>query len=621
MTASPSPPPIPPLLRDPWAWTSIGSALLLFLLCRRAPLGEPVADDFDYLYRSTFGPHGAWLDGGGAVMYWRPLSRQLYYGLFSNTLLHAPAIVAFGHALLLAMTAFLFYRAFRPRMSGLAAFSIASFPLLMESSRMLVVWPSNFQDLGALFFVALAFHELSRQRIVTFLAASLAAALCKEVGAVGAVLALACPGLAPQPFRRWKVWSAALFVVLIGWAIAYAWVFAHASLATPPFDAASAPGADGGPLRYVTLLAWTLGAAFSLPRTVAAPWLGAAALIGLGVLAAYCARRRAAAGDPTPWFAWGAAWFLLLTATLVPFYSIWNPYRSSFVVLGLGVAITMVLHAIHPRLLVAMLALRVMLLVAAPAPATEVRISAEESGAYIDVPKLTRLQRLVRDIREQLAEHYPHLPPGAAIAQHNLPPMTGYALGGNKALRVWYGDSTLRWVNISDWTRGDVSDVVTIVEFQNVPEHPIGLVEPGAMRALFAAVDDVGKQHWDSAVAKLDSAAVLQSADQAPMFLSTLHAHRAMALAAMGRTTEAEDAARHARALNLVDLDVHFVLGVLDWQAGRMGEAAAQLDSALALAPGDPVAIVVRAEVRAGRGPSRSISDYLTLRANSRNAP
>src|SRR5204862_523131 len=135
-----------------------------------------------------------------------------------------------------------------------------------------------------------------------------------------------------------------------------------------------------------------------LPSFVALAVLGVATL---GLARAGSAEVRARIRTSLPWLVWGLVWSLVLAATLVFFYPSWEPYRCAFVVVGFGVAATMLLGAITPRLLIVLLAVRLTMFVLAPGPATGVRSRADEAGASIDIPKLTRLQRLVASIRSE----------------------------------------------------------------------------------------------------------------------------------------------------------------------------------------------------------------------------
>src|SRR5262249_55175805 len=143
-TLSPKPPPLrvpPPVWRDPWAWAAVAPVVLLIWRAWGAPLGEPFADDFDFLHHAMFGGAMRWLDGGGATVYWRPLSRQLYFDLLGPLTLTHPRMVAGLHAMVLVLVAALVYRALRVRWGGAWSAAAASFALIAEANRSLLLWP------------------------------------------------------------------------------------------------------------------------------------------------------------------------------------------------------------------------------------------------------------------------------------------------------------------------------------------------------------------------------------------------------------------------------------------------------------------------------------------------
>lgn len=310
MAKDPAPTPAP--WRDPWAWTSVLAVVPLVLHSLGAPLGEPVADDFDYFHRALFGPRGSFFDGYGSPFYWRPLGRQVYFGVLAPTILAHPVLVPILHGACLALIGLILYRAFRVRWSGPLAAAMSTFVLLMEATRMLLAIPTYAEDLGALLFAALAVHEAARGRLLTALSAMLGSLLSKEIGVTTAILLPWVPAALARgrDVRGRLAWSAAAVGMLVIWGSVYlAACRAHgmklphdlesATLATPwlmryawscwngaraMFSLAPAPGAwDGFILIPLAALALTVGARFAADSE---------------------ARARFAAARP--WIAWGA---------------------------------------------------------------------------------------------------------------------------------------------------------------------------------------------------------------------------------------------------------------------------------------------------------------------------
>src|SRR5439155_4065361 len=95
--------PAVPLHRDRWAWASVLAVLPLVIHAWGAPLGEAVAEDFDFLHRVFFSRTHTLLDGGGSSAFWRPLAHQLYYETLGPLILSHPGLVATLHVVLLAL--------------------------------------------------------------------------------------------------------------------------------------------------------------------------------------------------------------------------------------------------------------------------------------------------------------------------------------------------------------------------------------------------------------------------------------------------------------------------------------------------------------------------------------
>jgi len=570
-----------------------------------APLGEPVADDFDFLHRVLYAPHFSLFDGGGAARYWRPLSRQIYYEVLAPLMLPQPGFIAALHVALLALVALLLYRALRASLGGPLAALAASFPLLMESTRMLIAWPSNFQDLGAMLFAVLAIHEAAAARLPTTLVALVASLLCKEQAAPAALLLPWLPaGAERRPRRRWLLAIAATVAL---WAVAYAWVWRGAHLQSPQPAGAAAPSWAAGYL-------WACGnaarAAMSLP--VAASRLDALAVVGLLIVgfavaaAATAPAARARLARVLPWALWGSAWFAAGALSLAVTYPDWLAYRGAFAAIGLGVALAALAGAAHPALAGALLALRLVLFALGPGPPPRVTGVAVERGALLDFPKLVRLQRAVGDTRRALHAGYPQLPQGAQVGLYNLPWMAEYAFGGSQALQVWYRDSTLRWVKSSDFLLRPEIPIVTIVEFEMMSDPSVALVAPDAMRQMTHAIVIGNEGDWAGALVRLDRADSLAPAAAARAFRGQVAGVRAVALADLGRLEAAEREARRSTLFYPRNPYAHLALGTVALRRGRLAEADAHVDTMLMTEPHYVPALQLREEIRqAGTAPKR----------------
>src|SRR5512147_1891785 len=227
----PSPAPRPPLLRDPWLHGSLAAVLLVLVRSLGAPFGEPVADDFDHLHHALLVHSHSWLDGGGSASFWRPLAYQGYYGLLHDVIVTHPAWITGLHLALLALVVVLLYDIVRPRLSGPVALTVATFPLLLEAARALILVPVHIVDLGLLTASVVAWWCAARGRLAGALVALLAALLCKETAVVTALL---LPWLArPRAGASRRPWFAATAVLTVLWAVTYLTVRRTLALTLP----------------------------------------------------------------------------------------------------------------------------------------------------------------------------------------------------------------------------------------------------------------------------------------------------------------------------------------------------------------------------------------------------
>ena len=608
--ALPPVPPAPPLARDPWAWASLLAIVPLLVRCIGAPLGEPVAEDFDFLRRALFQGLGSLFDGGGSTAFWRPLAHQVYYAALGPLILDHPRAIAALHAVLLAAGALLVYRALRPSLGGMTACVAASFPCFAESSRTLVGWPSQFVDVGLYFFTALALHEASRRRLPSALAAALLALFCKEVAVVGVVLLPWFPGeRSPRERARW---AAAFGALLLAWGCAYLAV-RHAAHLALPHHLEQDPSLLGTPLvaRFAWALRGSLRAVASLtllpdPNDALAGALGLGLLAAVGAAIALRPAVRARLAARRTWLAWGFAWFLAATAALTTIFPLWQPNRSHFGGAGLGIAAAVTCEAVHPALAGGLVLGRMILLALAPAPAGHISSEPGRTGAFMDFAQLTRLQRFMSETRHALRGGYPTASPHATLIEMNLPHGLIYALGGDRAVQVWYRDSTLKMANFSALAEDSALVTVAGVQYQPSGSTQVVLLSPDAMRAQDQAYRALRVHRWLESVTALDRADSLTPDPRYVVFHGNNAGYRAFAWLQMGRTQEAEAESRRALSLDPLDRNGMLTLASALAGRGRLDEALVQVDHLLRIDPGQKSASDLRARIVATQGALRA---------------
>jgi tetratricopeptide (TPR) repeat protein len=572
-----------------------------------APLGEAVAEDFDFLRRALLLPVDTLFDGGGSTAFWRPIAHQIYYETVGRLIVAFPGVVAALHAALLSAGTVLLHGTLRRAWTRPQAALAAASPMLAESVRTLLGWPSQFVDLGLFVFVALALHETAARRLPGALAGLLAALLCKEVAVVAGLLLPWWPGLARRDRLRWALGCGALLAV---WAAAYLAVRSHAGLALPHGLESDAARSATPVVERLAWGGWNSLRAFASLPLAATPRDGlAAALIAAPpVLAVVAWARRRASGTALrarlPWIAWGVAWFVLASVTLAAIHPLWQPNRHHFGSVGLGIAAVAALGAIGPWLAAALIAARLVLLLMAPGPPARILREPPQTGAFMDFERLVRLQRLMRATRTALHRGFPELPRGARISHHNLPFAAEYAYGGAHALQVWYADTTLGWMRFGEFAADTSAPPVTLVEFEPTHEPQVTLVDPEAMRALVHGSVAAREGRFDEALSALERVG-LRADSNARVLRGSAAGVRAFAWLGLSRFDEAGAAAREAVSLCPWSSDARFVLGMLAFRDGDFTRAEAEFDSLIAIQTGDSLAVALRDRARAARAGPR----------------
>ena len=584
-----------------------GAVAVLLAKSLGAALGEPAAEDFDFLRHVVLGGHHSWLDGGGSLSFWRPLAQQAYYGLLGPLMLDHPRVVAALHFALLAATAVLLHRLLRTWWPAPAAAAAAAFPFLAESARSLLAWPGQFADLGCLFFSVLALHAAARRRLVPALAALAAALLCKEQAVVTAVLlpwlpaapratptaapavrgksrALARPPREKSGRPRWLLASTA---VAVAWAIAYAIVRRTAGL-TLPHGVESDLATRAVPVARRVLWAFTESgrAAFGLPIAMTGPevtWSAALLVAALVSTAVLLVRPRAALRGPADraLALWGLAWFALSAASLTAIFPLWSPVRSVFGAVGLGVLLVAAWRNVHPALVAALLAVKLVMLLLAPPPPATITAAGPANGDFMDFARIARLQRLMAETRAALRRELPRLPARGVIGESSMPREAVYAFGGGRAVQAWYRDTTLRWVRVDEAVADPSENVRGIVQFQLHGTPQVAVVDARALRALLASRDALRRDDVEGALAELAAADSLQRDPGALAFRADVMARRAYAWARSGRGDDAVAEARRAVRLSPENRGAHLTLASILEARGETAAARAELDTIL----------------------------------------
>ena len=597
--------PAPALWRDPWALATALAVVPLLVRCAGAPLGEAVAEDFDFLRRSLFTGVGSLLDGGGSTAFWRPLAHQVYYAALGPLIVSQPLVVALLHVLLLLAGSLLVYGALRPHLGGAAACVAASFPMLSESTRTLVSWPSQFVDVGLYFFSAVSLHETARRRLPSALAATLLALFCKELAVIPALLLPWFPDARPRAARR--RWAIAFGALIVAWAAAYLGVRHAAGLHLPHgLEQLATPL----PQRIAWAFGGTLRAFASLPLAHV-PEDTIALALGIGLVVAFAARVamaravRARLREQRAWIAWGSAWFGAGALALASIFPLWQPNRAQFASTGAGIATAVALEAAHPALGGALVLGRGVLLFLAPAPASAITEESPDAGAFMDFARLSRLQRFMSLTRRALHASYPHAEPHAHVVEMNLPRGLMYALGENRAVQVWYRDTTLSMVNFKHLNRDSTLSMVAGVQYQPGEPTPIVLLPPEAMREQDRAYRRIVADQWSAGFEPLMIADSLTTDPAYVVFHGDNAGYRAFALLQLLRYAEAETEARRALALNRSSRNGLIVLASALATRGRFDEALEHVDHLLRLEPGDASALALRKNILANRDAAR----------------
>ena len=575
--------------QSPAVWLAAGAAALvaLFWACRGAPLGVPVADDYAFLYRLRFQHPLDWFGSMGAAYYWRPLSRQAYFSLIGPQLVHAPWIAVVIHAVLFAVLFLVLYRIARRMAPPPAAAAIAVFPLLSESARVLLGWPSGAQHLMAMVLVALAVREALAGRLVT-----------AGLGALGGVLAhdsaaIVLPLLPAIAWWRTRSVGGALkgagvaAVVAALWAVGYVTARGHGVLFPP--------GGGSALSRLPDLARHALTAQLNLEDLD--EFRRQPLIVGYAVAALWAAvsftRRAARERVRARWapLAAAGAWFVIGSLPLAVLLPDWNSWRGSVPGLGFAFLMTGTLALLSSELALAFTVVRLVALLLAASPDPLVNRDAPKTATDMSFVRIARLQRIVNDTRNALEIRHSTLERGADIRYWWAPTMAEVGFLGPTALRVWYADSTVTWRGYGG--RPGAAGVDAVIEYDLHRQWKVVAIEAEALRLMAEGQFALEGGRLDQ-VDSLIAVGLVAQRTEAPEFEGAGLLMRASAALMRHDVTLADSLCERYGALVGPRSRYHGMKAACYMYAGRLDDAAREVQMCLALDPGDEVGVQLR---------------------------
>lgn len=421
------------------AWVVGG--LLAFLLSQYAgALAIPFIND-DYIFLDRTRAAG-FLDLWGferlAFHWYRPWSRELHYWVLQR-LFGAEELPFHVASLALWLAVLASFWALTRRLAGTAAAAVAVGGMAaLAAWGVPILWVAGVQELWMLLFALLTLHAWVAGRRGLATAALVGALLSKETAAVVAPLAIAC-SLTIERRRPVALLKHALPLIVT----TALWALTHPVLGgrlRHPLNAPLEPGAGpGGPMTIAraALVSVNLD---SVPRPEHG-WamtlgIGALGALILGAMVALGARRPAepATARVAPLIRLGLLWAVIGWSPLLMPSLGWHAYYALLGCFGAWIA------------LAAWLARRPAVAVALVAALALIR------PARADTPSLDwgsewyqrRAAEFIGAMRRQMLEAHPRLPSNARLFFVRVPSNVGFLAGDGPALRVWYGNSTLR---------------------------------------------------------------------------------------------------------------------------------------------------------------------------------
>jgi tetratricopeptide (TPR) repeat protein len=238
----------------------------------------------------------------------------------------------------------------------------------------------------------------------------------------------------------------------------------------------------------------------------------------------------------------GAVWFAAGVAPLAALLPDWNAWRAWTPSVGFAVAAGAALGAVSPWLAGALVAIKLVALLASPlAPAT-ISATPPVNGSHVSFSQLVRLQRMVDATRRELRARAPHLPRGAHLAYWQLPLLTEFAFQGSRAPRVWYDDSTIVWTRFGA-AEGLTRHIDLCIEYRFDDPQFVAVIPGASIREFQRGSALASEERYAAVDSVLAIAESLAGYDRGPYYASIV---RNRGFAAYNRR-DYDTAARYAR--------------------------------------------------------------------------
>lgn len=426
-------------------------------------------DDYLFLEAAAGGP---WAPAGGALAnYFRPLSRQLWFGVLGPLAGGNPLALHLANlALFLAALALLadLLRAFAPRagvLAGLLYFAV------LPLQRVNLTWISCCQDLlalvGALGALALFRRGRDRLALLAFLAAVLAKESATPLPALLFVWAWRLEGSRPgAALRRVAPFAAPLLVWALGELALRARAAAPAALHFGLAEFAAAWAHLAQSLAGLEAPAGTLRAlGGTLPSFAALAAFSALALWAPSDAPAQGPRPAMHAGHAN---LFGLAWLVAFAIPVAPVVRAWSAYF--YTLAAVGGAVLVAAHAARLSRWALAVAVAVALwwhAAASAAPSFAVSENAWGWTSHLTAHYFARGAALSARLRAALLRVAPSPAHGTRFFLATLPPFAGFQMGNGAAIRAAYRDPSLESHFYSEFSAATAGEAPCVFLYWN----------------------------------------------------------------------------------------------------------------------------------------------------------